>query len=964
MGRYALVVGTLIAVMGARTARAEDAEDPGALLRKARTTEAADRDVAAAIPMYRKVMALAPASDAARDAGLRQLELLEQRGEKTAALEVAAALTERLSARLDDDAKRKVHEAMARMLPAGSKARSPLGEIYVVPPANASSAASPLEAKVFALLPRVDAANARSDAGEVETVLRDVGLIGADAVVPLAKILRTERFDHAQFAARALAQIATPEAIDVLVAAAKEGDGFVRTAAVDGLQRVGPSAIGSPAIMRAVSPLLDDAGYVARTPWIRGPLATHAADAEVERRMVVAGPDASFWLRIALTRQLPSAGPALEQATSAGRPLDDDLVAALETAGTPKNVAQRETGPVVELKPGLAPATRLAALRFLVGAPPTEFRLRVAASVAVGCFHAGDATVATAASAAIWPYVLRAPENARPDIGAAVLVRGAVPLPPAVIDDDALVAALLRVWLRTSYDSGIRPLDVDVALLTPQRLLERPAFATALAGYLPEASVGRVQADRLSRLLGRLDPRALPSEASDAFRRALDALATREFEPKDGIGMFALRVACAANDPRALDAVRRGDRSQWSIVERMVSVVHQEYASDDRTSLAVDLVAGRESSRYNPGSPEWKSRDMFVLACLRTPAFYEALADRLDADLQRDGGLDVLSRLLRVPHSSDVEPLTLPTAKRFAARWLAVLRRTGPKWPRDRVAGPAYYLARWAAEGDPAATLALARARALGGAPVEANELVVEALVTALGRTANVSGGKSFLVELSRRADLRPVVAESVVAGLARPGDDGDLARLEEMAAAPDGPAASDAVNWLREGGHRAALVRIVSGLAGKTVPPSPWSRSLRLACITLRLEEALPWLLAELKGGDPEASDEIAQAIDTIQAHHARIARLEARATATRDARAELEPMLDDPDPDLRVAAILSYAAITGRDGLPRLLRLAKDEKDPGIRRTILETIDRIAKAPAPAEPVPANEPRAGEGK
>ncbi len=140
MRRFSPLVGILIAVMGARTARAEDAEDPGALLRKARTTEAADRDVAAAIPMYRKVMALAPASDAARDAGLRLLELLEQRGEKTAALEVAVALTERLSARLDDDAKRKVHEAMARMLPAGSKARSPLGEIYVVPPANAPSA--------------------------------------------------------------------------------------------------------------------------------------------------------------------------------------------------------------------------------------------------------------------------------------------------------------------------------------------------------------------------------------------------------------------------------------------------------------------------------------------------------------------------------------------------------------------------------------------------------------------------------------------------------------------------------------------------------------------------------------------------------------------------------------------------------------------------------------------------------
>ncbi|MFO0933461.1 MAG: HEAT repeat domain-containing protein [Planctomycetota bacterium] len=959
MRRFSPFVGILIAVMGARTARAEDAEDPGALLRKARTTEAADRDVAAAIPMYRKVMALAPASDAARDAGLRLLELLEQRGEKTAALEVASALTERLSARLDDDAKRKVHEAMARMLPAGSKARSPLGEIYVVPPANAPSAASPLEAKVFALLPRVDAANARNDAREVETVLRDVGLIGTDAVVPLAKILRTERFDHAQFAARGLARIATPEAIGVLVAAVKDGDGFVRTAALAGLREVQPSPTASPAFVKAVAPLLDDPALAASRLVLRYELSRRVDDAEVERRLTAGGADASFWLRIALERQLPSAGPALDRATSAGGDPDDDLVAAIEAAGSPKNVAQRETGPVVELKPGLSPATRLTALKVLVAAPPTEFRLRVAAAVAVGCVHAGDAAVATAAAAAAWPYVLGAPEAARPDIGVDVLVRGAVPLPPAVVEDDVLVAALLRTWLRTSYGSGIDPQEYEVQLVTPPALLGRATFLTALADVAAGAPGAPRRTDRLLRVLARLDPRTLPAASSTAWQNALAQMDGREFQSTRDVGLFALRVACAASDPRALDAVRRIDPEDSDTVEAAVTVVHKEYAGKDRVTLAVDLLAMYRMWEHSPVD----ARTKFVLESRDSSAFYQALADRLDADA--DAGFAALRRLLELDRRTGTEEPSAAAAG-SAARWLMVLRRVDPATPRDSVAPPAFLLARWAVAGDPAATLALARARALGGAPAEANEVVVEALVNAIASRSGVPGGKAFLVELSKRADLRPAVAQAAAYGLARPGDDGDLARLEEMAASPTGPGATDAVEALRSGGHREALVRIVSGLAGKTVPPSPWSRNLRLACITLRLEEALPWLLTELKGGDPEAADEVAQAIDTIQAHHARIARLEARATATRDARADVEPMLDDPDPDLRVAAILSYGAIAGRDGLPRLLRLAKDEKDPSIRRAILETIDRIAKSPPsaapPATPEPEKAPRDGK--
>ncbi len=176
----------------------------------------------------------------------------------------------------------------------------------------------------------------------------------------------------------------------------------------------------------------------------------------------------------------------------------------------------------------------------------------------------------------------------------------------------------------------------------------------------------------------------------------------------------------------------------------------------------------------------------------------------------------------------------------------------------------------------------------------------------------------------------------------------------------PSAPGAPAAVVELANGRHRDALVRIVSGLAGKTVPPSPWSRQLLDAVRGLRLREAIPWLLAEAKDGAPDAADDFAKAIDQIHAHHERIAKFDALGTAARDARAEIEPLLADADPEIRAAAIVSFGAIAGRDGLPRLLRLAKDEKDPGVRASILETIDRIAKAPvAPsAPPVPPSAP------
>ncbi len=700
-------------------------------------------------------MALAPGSDAARDAGLRLLELLEVRGEKTAALEVAAFLTERLSTRLDDDGKRKVHEAMARMLPAGSKARSPLGEIYVVPPATATtSAASPLEAKVLALLPRVDAAAASNQPGAVDLVLRDVKLIGGDAVGPLAKILRTERFDHAQFAARALAQIATPEAIEVLVTSAREGDGFVRTAAVAGLSAVEPSPEASPAYVKAVAPMLFEpafAGAARNTLLVR--LADHVDDADVTRRMQAGGSDASFWLRIALQRRVPAARDELERATADGRPLDDQLVSAFQEVAGVRQVTVRPAGPVVEVVPGVSPETRLAALRLLVAAKPTEYRVEVAWNLAVACVHAGNPDATASAAALVWPYVLRAPVETSPAAAVETLVAGAVPLPDVVVAEDALVETLLRNWVASKHRFGdSSPEPYQVAVMAPPNLVTRPVFAMTLAGLARGGGTPQRDYGRLSALLTRLDPRALPPPATQVWQEVLPAL-DMETSQRHGHREFAFRVACAATDPRALDMVRRLDAWQFhDAVELYVGILNDRYAGADRAGLAVDLLA-----RAWNGDATHRRR--LLGDALALPAFYGVLADRLDADL--DAGLAAIRQLANVRRASIYEGAPAPAAA-LADRWLAVLRRIGPPRARESTATPAFLLARWAAGGDPSATLQLARARALGGAPAAAVEVVVEALVSVIATTPSFPGGRAFLVELSHKADLS-----------GRPRDDG-----------------------------------------------------------------------------------------------------------------------------------------------------------------------------------------------
>src|SRR5262245_20736795 len=94
-----------------------DEGDHGGLLRQARDDGGVARDAAKALGLYKKVVEIGGATDAARDAELRVADLLEAKGDRGGALDALRALTDRFASRLDDDAKRRVHEAMVRLLP-------------------------------------------------------------------------------------------------------------------------------------------------------------------------------------------------------------------------------------------------------------------------------------------------------------------------------------------------------------------------------------------------------------------------------------------------------------------------------------------------------------------------------------------------------------------------------------------------------------------------------------------------------------------------------------------------------------------------------------------------------------------------------------------------------------------------------------------------------------------------------
>lgn len=113
------------------------------------------------------------------------------------------------------------------------------------------------------------------------------------------------------------------------------------------------------------------------------------------------------------------------------------------------------------------------------------------------------------------------------------------------------------------------------------------------------------------------------------------------------------------------------------------------------------------------------------------------------------------------------------------------------------------------------------------------------------------------------------------------------------------------------------------------------------------RLREAVPFLVREY---EEEASNEVRRsevmgAMDAIRDHHERLEFFQSWGS-DEDGEEKVLSMLSDEDAAIRRAAVMSLAALQGPGALPRLLEIAKTDKDEGVRKAALEAIERVATA------------------
>jgi hypothetical protein len=308
------VLALVLLIALAPLAHAE--EDPVDLLRAAGTAESADRDLEKAMNLYLRVFTVwdedsARATqaqwDAARDALIALARLQEKRGMGAEALVSLELVTERMGARLTDEQKRAVHEAMLRLLPPGGRARSPLGEVTKTA-GSEGGALSPLDRKVDELLSQIDAAPGDSQArGRVTLLLYP---LGAEVMPVLERVLYTARPERAQVAAEVYAQIGKESAVPGLARAVLEGDGFTRKAAVAGfetfrdLQRYTTSEV-SPVLVPVLERLLADPRSATVRPSLVSLLARHLPAEALLERHARGGPEARWWLEQAFARRAP-----------------------------------------------------------------------------------------------------------------------------------------------------------------------------------------------------------------------------------------------------------------------------------------------------------------------------------------------------------------------------------------------------------------------------------------------------------------------------------------------------------------------------------------------------------------------------------------------------------------------------------------------------------------------------------
>ena len=598
---------SLLSISFPRAALAEDApEDPASLLRRARAAETADRDVAKAIELYRAVVAAGGTSDAARDAALRLADLHEVRGERGAAVEDLKLVTERFGDRLDDATKRRVHESLARLLPAGSHVRSPLGDVYVLPTpgAAANPVGSPLETKILAILSRLDEATPEQRASVEYAVQSALEPVGLEALPVLERVMNGDRPERARFAAQAYARLGKAASLPGLVKAIREGDGFTRASAIGGLAVLTPAAGVSVPFVIAVTPLLELPQVQDRRSLIRDALAPHLTNEDLLAREAAGGPDATYWLSVAVKRSLPEAVARVQAITKKGGTLPPDVVRMLSqiAGGSISSWDWNNATPLTPANPGLPGSLRLAMLEAVATQAATQETAEACGLIGGVIARTGAAEEVARASEVAWAHVLSMSDVAQRALGMYALARyGVAPSTKLLAEPSKMSAYMIALAVAS------RGQNFSNGIYVPRQLLGRPlqalpTFWEGLVGLLESTQFSSTQNDMLSWLpnLQRETGLLPPPELDAKWIPVLERMAAQDY-PYWQRSPWVLQAAARSGDPRFLAFVRSelaregpGNEQRRSV---LLGALGEHYRAADRSPFAAEiLLSGTEYS--------------------------------------------------------------------------------------------------------------------------------------------------------------------------------------------------------------------------------------------------------------------------------------------------------------------------------------------------------------------------------
>ena len=993
----ALLAGALVAFGGVARAGDEGEEAAAALVRRARTAEAVDRDVQGAIALYRKAIEAGVTGDAVKEAWVRLARLLEQTGKNSEALTALTTLTDRFADKLSDAEKKEVHEAMGRLLPPGAHGRSPLGDVFVRAAGEAASgpdartaagAPSPMDAKIVALLAKYEAADPQSRESVRDELINILRPVGADAVPALTRALRSESPVRAKLAAELVAMFGGVPAVAALEKTIVEGDPFARGAAIEGLAQVTTrSPETSAALVAAVDRLMAMPALADRRQRLRSLEASHLSSAELLARYDAGGEGAGEWLMVAVARSAPTALARVLEIAKVGGVVDPAVVESLATAAGPvggPNAYWVEGRLVVKLEPRsntLDAASRLTILRVLLAQEPTQARLAQAAAVAGVLLSNTSATTAREAAEAVWSRVLGVADESVREAAARSLLDYGVGIPPTVL----------------AKEPERRAFEAVAGRLAGQGVLWMLLHPAAEAGndfWVPflRALSTAVPTDVAAVVNNLIGPSDSKWEVAEQLVAALEAGAS----PVPAILQWLSQIGQGSIDWSSRPPLHQAQALPIAgLRERILKVLLSQERSgleDQVARVASALMTGDATTADAVRRQVWAR----VMTQATTPAGKRLAYELLLGDVQppdeayRDSaGRETIARawvgLANAVSAATAAQAAIQSGQRLPEFWEVVFtawRVEGPQRAKALL-GVVHGVVTWDAKGLPDARwldVLAAYAGPQGGWPdlalrgaARTNDPRFLEVLRAGGflraRDKNVTRpAMSALLDYAgpgRDAAIREVLDDPQVADETKGGVLGALGRAP--AGSPDRKilvdvaakgsdvrftnAAAQAVERLAAAGDRETLATLV---AAQTEAAARNQDAYRLALIyaarTLHLKEAVPFLLEQFRGGYEKAASD---ALDDIRSYYERAALYEDLAQGATERRKDLSKLLDDPDPEIRRAAVLSLGAMGDKEALPRLVRIAKEEKDARVRSAALEAVERLART-TPAAPAP----------